>query len=171
MNALDILILIFIGWGIFRGFTRGLVRQAGGFLALLAGIWLAANYAEETKKWFSFAGDVSGVVAFICIVVGTILAGYLFSFLLTKLLEKISLGPINKIGGGLFGGLKTALLLSVIFGLMVSAGKKIPAVDLNSRHHSTLYTYIGPLAPTLFPKMKKELGTLMKGSTENPQKN
>jgi membrane protein required for colicin V production len=165
MNALDIVILVPLAWGIFVGLRKGFVKQISGLIFLIGGIWLAATYSEKVSPWFSFAGEVGGILSFVCIVAATLLLGFLIALILTKLLEKLTLGPLNKIAGAALGALKYGLLLSLVLNLMVRTGKKISALDISSRHNSLFYPYISKMAPLLIPKMENSIELLIEKNT------
>ncbi len=44
MNTLDLIILIILLFGAWKGFRRGLISTSGGLLGFLGGIWLAGRY-------------------------------------------------------------------------------------------------------------------------------
>ena len=64
------------------------------------------------------------------------------------------LGLINKIFGALFGGLKVAVILSIILLVLDIIPANIPFVSEDDKKESALYNYIKPLIPTLFPNIK-----------------
>lgn len=161
MNALDIVILVPLAWGLFIGYRKGFVKQISGLIFLLAGIWLAVKYAGDLSPWFKFAGEVGGVVAFVSILICAVILGFLISLFLTKLLEKLTLGPLNKMAGALLGLIKYGVLLSLVFKLMVSTGKKINALDVSSRHSSVFYPYISEMTSIVVPEMEKTLNSLI----------
>jgi membrane protein required for colicin V production len=75
---------------------------------------------------------------------------------LTKLANFAALGILNKLLGGLFGGLKIALILSVLVLIFNSLNKSIPFVSDEEIEASILYNPVKSLAPMVFPSFIDE---------------
>jgi membrane protein required for colicin V production len=158
LNYIDLIILILLAWGAFRGFSRGLVLMVAAFIALIIGIWGAARFSGLTANWLANTMNVSSpymqlisfTITFLAIVIAINIAG----FVLSRILDAMALGFLNRIFGGFFGILKMALLLSVSL-LIINA--------FNSRHgfmpdkeieNSLLYKPVATLAPSIFPFLR-----------------
>ena len=95
----------------------------------------------------SWTGVISFAVTFIVIV--TVV--YLVGKILDSVMKAISLGFINKTLGAVFGVLKTALILSVIFVFLNTIDEKkhfLPSATINN---SFFYNPIADLVPSIFP--------------------
>ena len=164
MSVFDIVLIAFIGFGLFRGLMNGFFVEIASLIALVAGVYGAihfSNYAEtlidENSQWDEKTVNiVAFAVTFLVIVLVIAMAGKA----LTKLADFAALGIVNKIFGGLFGALKTALILSVILNVFDSMNRAVPLTDEKSIEDSVLYSPVKGLVPMLFPiilEKKKEL--------------
>ncbi len=113
---MDIVILVILLITLIIGLIKGFVRQVIGLAAVVAGLLLAAKYylpvsqivnrLVATEKW-------SGLIAFLVIFLAVLVAGWLISFLVSKLIR----GPLKFIDhliGGALGLLKGILICGVI---------------------------------------------------------
>ena len=89
------------------------------------------------------------MITFIVIVVVISLAGKA----LTKLASFVFLGLLNKILGGLFGGAKIALILSVIIMLMNKVHWAKSLISEEDKNQSILYQPVSELAPLVMPSL------------------
>ena len=75
---------------------------------------------------------------------------------LTKLADFAALGVLNKLLGGIFGGLKIALILSILLLIFNTLNKTIPFVSDEEIETSILYNPVKSLAPMIFPNFINE---------------
>src|SRR5690606_28344172 len=122
MSVLDVVLLALLILGFSRGFIRGFFVELASVIALIAGIYgafhfsnYAASYLKDRVDWDENTINIAAlVVTFVAIVLIIALTGKA----LTKLADFAMLGLFNKLFGALFGGLKTALILSVFLIVM-----------------------------------------------------
>ena len=118
MSYLDIIIIVPLLWGLVRGLMRGVVKEVTVIVAVIAGLIVARLFAADVAEWmqniFSWDKSVLQVVAYGVLFVGVTLLLNILSVLLSKFLQAISLGWLNRLAGGLFGCLKWALIMSVV---------------------------------------------------------
>src|SRR5690606_41474776 len=77
MNYLDIIIVIPLIWGAYKGFRKGFVIEIASLVALVLGVWGGINFSSYSAEYLSKAFNISAeimpllsfVVAFIAIVV------------------------------------------------------------------------------------------------------
>ncbi|MDT8402303.1 MAG: CvpA family protein, partial [Bacteroidales bacterium] len=69
MNYIDIIILAFIAWAIYRGFKNGLFVEIASIAALVLGIWGSIRFSWFTQnkliEYFDMQGEYLGLIAFI----------------------------------------------------------------------------------------------------------
>lgn len=156
MSIVDIIIVVLIILGLVRGFMRGLFVEIASLVALLAGLYgaihfsnYAATFLEEHFEWDEqYINIVSFAITFLVIVILISLAGKA----LTKLANFAALGIFNKVFGGVFGAIKTALILSVLIIIYEKMTFQDEEQSLpNWAEGSALYTPIRELAPSIFP--------------------
>lgn len=164
MSVLDIILAALILFGLVRGLMKGFFVEIASLIALVAGVYgaihfsnYAATFIDENSKWDEKTVNlVAFAITFLIIVMVIALAGKA----LTKLANFAALGILNKLLGALFGGLKIALILSVILIVFDSMNRAIPFTDEETIEDSVLYNPVKSLVPMIFPAIlekKKEL--------------
>ena len=79
---------------------------------------------------------------------------------MTKLANFAALGVINKFLGALFGGLKIALILSVVLLVFNRVNSTLDLISEEELESSVLYEPVGALAPMILPQFLNEDKTL-----------
>ena len=119
MNYLDIIISLVLFYGLFKGFTRGLIIEAASLLSIIIGIFGALTFTPiiETLLSYFLTDDKlpSSIIIFTASLIIIVIGVNFFARNLTKFIKLISLGGINKVLGGIFGVSKYVLLISVLF--------------------------------------------------------
>lgn len=162
MNVFDIVITVFLLLGFVRGLMKGLFIEVASLVALIGGIWGAihfsffiGDYLEESVSWSEKQISLAAfAITFIIIIVVVIMLGKF----LTKLADLAALGMVNKILGGIFGLVKTGLILSIIFVFFHRMNANITFIDKETLEESILYERIKNIAPTIFPSIIKNEG-------------
>ena len=172
MNVIDIVLGGLIIFGLIRGLFKGLFVEIASLLALVLGIYGAIHFSFYVAEFLISRTEwnektiniVAFVITFIIIVVVIGLAGKA----LTKIADFAALGLLNKLLGGLFGGLKIALILSIVLHIFDSLNRTLPFVEETTIHESCLYKPIKDLAPMLFPYVIKADVDLEEDTEEQP---
>lgn len=155
MSVLDIILLGLLLLGLINGFRKGFFVEIASLVALVAGVYgaihfsnFAADFLMEKVDWNEKTVNITAfAITFIVIVLLISLAGKA----LTKLADFAALGLLNKLLGAIFGVLKTAVILSVIFIIFDSFNKNLPFTDKKDLEKSTLYNPIKSLVSDVFP--------------------
>ncbi len=118
MNYLDIIISLILFYGLFKGFTRGLIIEAASLLSIIIGILGALTFTPIIESLLSyFISDdqlPSSVIIFTISLILIVLGVNFFAKNLTKFIKLVSLGGINKVLGGVFGVSKYILLFGIL---------------------------------------------------------
>jgi membrane protein required for colicin V production len=156
MNVFDIIIAVILLFAAVRGFMKGLFSEVASLVAIVAGVFCAIHYSyyveyflnDSILKW---SHQTNKIVAFAVTFLAVVLFIIFIGKVLTKLADITSLGFLNKILGGLFSILKSAIILSVIFLFFDKFNKTIPFVSEKTLDDSVLYNSVRIIVPTLFP--------------------
>jgi len=158
MNWIDIIILIFLAWGAFRGFTLGFILQVVTFIALVIGVWASIKFSGSMAEFLTKSLDMTGkylpVLSFIIIFALVLIVAHLIGMLLTRFFELVALGWLNRLGGILFGIFKMAFIVSVLLTVQNRMKEKIKLISEKQIQSSILYKPIAGIAPTFFPHLK-----------------
>lgn len=118
MNWLDALLLLPLLVGLVRGLMRGLITELIAIVAVVAGVVGARLLGVGFSGWIlhqtQWPEGVCDVVAYTLLFLGIAIVLNLFGRGLSKLLKAIHLGFLNRLGGGLFGVAKWALVVLVV---------------------------------------------------------
>lgn len=155
MGILDIALLTVLILGMVRGFSRGFFVEIASLVALIAGVYgafhfsgFAARFLKERVDWDENTVNIAAfAITFIVIVLVIALAGKA----LTKIADFAMLGLLNKLLGAIFGGLKAALILSVILIVLEKMHANVLFVTKADKDSSVLYKPIRSLVPAIFP--------------------
>jgi membrane protein required for colicin V production len=159
MNYIDVILCIPIVWGLYKGFTKGLIIEAATFVAFGLGVWGGIHFsdfiAHKISGWFNWKSPYLPVVSFAVTFLGIIIVVYFIAKLIQRMIEGMALSAINKIGGAVFGALKYAMVMSVIIFMIDALEESYPMVSVKTKNESVLYKPIGKIAPTLIPSLNK----------------
>lgn len=170
MTVLDIIILILLLLGLINGFRKGFFVEVASLVALIAGVYgaihfsnFAAEFLMEKVDWNEKSVNITAfIITFVVIVLLIALAGKA----LTKLADFAALGILNKLLGGIFGFLKTAVILSVVLLIFDILNANIPFTEEKDLEDSTLYDPVKSLVPKFFPIILEKKAEIEEGIEE-----
>ena len=160
MSFLDIVIGILLVWGLYKGLKNGLFVEIASLIALIAGIYgaihfsyLAGDYLNEKVNWSETYVKVAAfLITFFLIVVAIHFAGRF----LTKLADFAMLGLLNKIAGGIFGALKTAIILGALLIFFERLTSSFNFVDEETKKSSIFYEPVKEIGALVFSLVLEE---------------
>ena len=118
MNPFDILIILILGYCLVRGLFRGLVKEVSSIIGVLGGFYAGFTYYPKLAKPLSeliHSIAYLNILSFL-IIFCTVLAVVNVLGIIIKYLLNISfLGWVDRIGGLVFGIVKGALIVSILF--------------------------------------------------------
>ena len=157
MNYLDILLLIPMLIGAWKGFRNGLIIELFTLLALLVGIYAAIHFSDYAvdvlDKNTGYTGEYAPIIAFIL----TFLAVGAMVFFLGKALEKVvsivQLSAINKFAGIVFGVTKMMFVSSIIVIILDSIDQHNDFISKELKEASILYEPLKKISTTTMPAL------------------
>ena len=159
MTTLDIILLVLIGIGAVLGFMKGFLRQLAGLLSLVAGLLVAkALYVHVADEVFSQVTDSVGLargLAFVSIWLLVPLLFLLVASLLTRLMEAVSLGWLNRLLGAALGAVKYALVISLLLVMVDHFDTENALISRTQKSASVLYESVKGLAELFIPAARK----------------
>ena len=158
MNTLDIFILILFVPGIVRGLSKGFVEQTLSLLGIILSVYMAYHYHGSVYTWLSAHFEISQtvlhIVGFAIVLAGVLIVILLLANRITAVVEKASLGWLNRSLGVVLSIVVTALVLSVIILLFNMVNVKFGLVKSPILQDSLLYGALKDLGNTIFPYLK-----------------
>ena len=118
LTALDIVVIVLVGAGLFFGVMRGLVAEVlslfAWFLAILA---LSYLHGPVRDALTGVVGTVSGaaILAFVLVFGLVFIGGKLASRAVGKRVRSSVVGPVDRILGGGFGALKGLIGATILY--------------------------------------------------------
>ncbi|WP_338081511.1 CvpA family protein [Aestuariivivens sediminis] len=157
MSLIDILLSALLLFGIVRGFIKGLFVEVASIVALIAGIYGAIHFSNFVADFLiekvDWTEKTINIVAFAMTFIIIVLAIAIAGKALTKLADFAALGLVNRLLGALFGGLKYALILSVVLIIFEKTNKALTFMDDDEVNESILYEPIKSLIPLILPSI------------------
>lgn len=118
MNPFDILIFVILTYGVIRGIFRGLVRELASILGVLGGFYAAYTYYPQMAKlispWITNTAYLN-IVSYMILFMAVVIVVGILAVVIKYLLNIVYLGWVDRVSGALFGGVKAALIISVLF--------------------------------------------------------
>lgn len=118
MNVFDALVLFCLGYGLIRGLIKGFIIEISGVLALILGVFgalqFAAGVAYLIEDWIALDSRLILGISFLLLFIAIVYGISLLAKMLTKTLQIVALGLINRLAGGLFGLIKWILILTAV---------------------------------------------------------
>ena len=166
MNYIDIILCVPILWGLYKGFSKGLIIEAASIIALGLAVWGGIKFSDFLTGYIhahvSWDTKYLPVISFAVIFLGILILVYAIAKLIERVVKAVSLGFVNKLAGGIFGMLKFGLILSVIIFVLNAIEKNIRLIPAEAKQKSLLYEPVGKIAPLIIPGLRdSKLGEMM----------
>lgn len=141
----DIIIILILLWGAWRGWKAGLIKELFSTVGIVAGLVVATLFYKNLGEHFSpalgsgsLASYIGCVLAFVLLwVIVPILFGIIAN-ILTQAVKCLCMGPINSLLGLVVGAFKYFVLISFVFSAMSYAG----IISEQKKQSSKFYPYI-----------------------------
>ncbi|MEM6685077.1 MAG: CvpA family protein [Bacteroidota bacterium] len=177
MNFIDIILGGAIVGGFARGLMKGLFLEVASLVGLIVGLYGAIHFSyfagdflvENFPSWEeNYVNLAAFAITFIVILIAVTMAGKL----LTKVADFASLGILNKILGGAFGGLKMAVIVGAALVFFENANNTMQFVEEDKIAESKLYAPVKDVGGFVFAYVLEETdqnGTLDTFKTDTAQ--
>lgn len=139
MTVLDIVLAIPMGWLIFRGWKKGLVREVATLAGILAGIWAAVHLSQWVIELLDLKGESAVIIAFFIAFVGALVLTYLLGRGIEGLMKAAKLSILNHIAGATLGMLKALCILAVLLSNIVILDSHEKLITPKMKEESLLY--------------------------------
>ena len=105
MNEIDIIVVIILLIGLFRGYRNGLIKEIFNFVILFSSLYLSIRFSQIP------------IVSLLILVFATLSLLKFSRYILHKLTGVLFLGFLNRVFGSFFGLAKTLMLLLCLFSI------------------------------------------------------
>jgi membrane protein required for colicin V production len=159
MTYLDILLIIPLIIGGWRGFKKGFIIELFTLLALLVGIYAGIHFsdfmADILKENIGLTTKYLPAIAFTITFLAVGAMVFFGGKVLEKMIKVVALGPINKAAGAIFGVLKMLFILSALLAILESIDEKNDFIPQALKDNSLLYNLVKETAMSTIPALKE----------------
>lgn len=159
MNYVDIILIIPLLWGLYKGFSKGLIIEAATLIAFGLAVWGAVKFHDFLSGWLAdslgWTSNYLPLISFAVIFIGVLLIVFGIAKLIEKFVKAVSLGLLNKLGGAVFGILKFGLFLSMLIFFLEAINKTVSFIPDETKKNSLLYEPVQKIAPTVIPGLNE----------------
>ncbi len=159
MKTLDLIIIIPLAWGAYKGYKKGLLMEIFGAVALFLGIMGGFSLLDEGMNILREIKLLENsrllpLIAFLGIFAGIIYGVHLLGKLLEKAIDTTPAGALNNLGGALLGILKWAFTFSLILWMLEKANYDPPREYTQG---TVAYPYLVEYSPVIMEEASKLL--------------
>lgn len=158
MNLLDILIVVPIAFGVWRGFKKGFIIELFTFLALFIGLYAGIHFSDSVsgflKDQFSIESEYLPTIAFTVtfLLIGAMV--YFAGIAIEKAVKAVQLSLPNRLLGAFVGGLKMLIFTGAAILLIESYDEKSDIVSEETKEDSLLFLPVENTTAFIMPALK-----------------
>ena len=171
MSWLDIIILLPLLIGLVRGLMKGLIVEVISIAAIILGVIGAKLWSAAFAAWlilqFEWSETAAIVVSYALLFTGIALALNIFGRLLSKLFQKIQLGWLNRLLGGVFGLAKWGIVMASLVLCLHTLDTQFQFITPELKEKSMVYTNITPYAEKAWKEIKSQVEAQQAKTQEN----
>lgn len=161
MNALDIILLAAFIPAVVRGITKGFLEQFLMLAGLVLGIWAAYHFSnlmcDIIRPHIDASDTLISVAGFVLVLVLVVLAVFIITKLLTKVIKTTLIGWVDKLLGIVAGILVTAIVLAALIIAFDSMNQSLELYTGDYLQKSHVYTFLKDAGYAAFPYLKNLL--------------
>ena len=124
MNLIDLIIIALLGYGLIKGYKKGLIIELSSFFGVFIAFFISINLDDIVSKYIveliNINFDILNIIVFILTFLLSYSAIIFIAKGFTKLIKFVYLGLLNSLLGSLFGGLKLLLILMILSKIIFS---------------------------------------------------
>ena len=124
MNLIDLIIIALLGYGLIKGYKKGLIIELFSFFGVFIAFFISTNLddviSRQIVELITINFDILNIIVFILTFLLSYSAIIFIAKGFTKLMKFVYLGLLNSLLGSLFGGLKLLLILMILSKIIFS---------------------------------------------------
>ena len=124
MNLIDLIIIALLGYGLIKGYKKGLIIELSSFFGVFIAFFISINLddiiSRQILELININFDILNIIVFILTFLLSYSAIIFIAKGFTKLIKFVYLGLLNSLLGSLFGGLKLLLILMILSNIIFS---------------------------------------------------
>lgn len=115
MNIFDLVVVLAVIISLFMGWQRGLVWQLVQLAVLVIALYLSTFFSEDIGLLVGAKHDLASIAGFIIIFFVSLVVTFVVGYLTRSMFHAVGLKFVDSFLGMFFGGVKTLLILGVLF--------------------------------------------------------
>jgi membrane protein required for colicin V production len=152
---MDIIIGILLVFGLYQGIKNGLFVEIASIVSFILGVFLAIKFSYVVKSFLedfvSWNPQSIQITAFVLTLILVVIGVHLLAKIFTKVADFAFLGWANKLAGGVFSVLKTALLIGIVLNLLQKINIDNQFISKEKQENSLLYRPIVETTAFMMP--------------------
>ncbi len=171
MNVLDVIVLGVLVAGIVKGWTSGFLRQvasvSGFFVGLLAAFLLYSAVGDWLAPRVGSSVPVGRMLAFVLLWIGVPVALSFLAHLLTRAIQSVNLGGLNRFGGACLCALKYVVFLSCLLNVLAIVRLVPGEMVSGSRLYSPVCAISGKMFEVCMPHVVRVVDGVISPFTDD----
>ena len=151
MNVFDIIVYIALAWAIFNGWRKGFLLQMLSLVAIVAAIYMAAEYGAQVGTMLGLESPTASIAGFIIIFLAALIGITILAHLMRVVFRFAGLGVADVILGILLSIVKVGLILAVLFAWFDSVNKDYQWASKECVEESRWYKPIASVVDKVTP--------------------
>lgn len=155
MNYIDIILGLILLFSAIGGYKNGLIAEVASLAALILGIWGAIHFSDITTglliKYFDLKTDYLNLISFGITFIVIVILVHIVANVVSNMVDSVMPGVVNKLGGMVFGLLRSILFLSIVLMVFDKIDEDVEIISKDVKSNSRMYEPIRNLAPSIFP--------------------
>jgi membrane protein required for colicin V production len=156
MRNTDILLIVPLVWGTYRGFYRGLISEITSLVAIIIVFYVSVKYYAAFATFLNshihskLSPTYLSIASFVLLFLFLFVIFYAVSLKIERMTEALHISLINHLAGGLFGFAKWAFMVSMVISLLSMFGNQADFTLIKFNHTLTYY-HLQVIAPNIMP--------------------
>ncbi len=155
MNYIDIILGLILVFSAIGGFKNGLITELASLAALILGIWGAIHFSGITTdlliKYFGLKTGYLNLISFGVTFIVIVILVHIVGNVVNNMFDSGILGITNKLGGMIFGLVRSILFLSIVLMVFDKIDNDVQIIPEETKAKSRMYEPIRNIAPSIFP--------------------
>lgn len=158
MNYLDIILVLPLIIGAWRGFKKGFIIEIFTLLALLVGLYAGIHFSDFIsgllREYLGMTSEYVPIIAFTLVFLGVGAMVYFAGKMLERAVTAVALTPLNKFAGLVFGTIKMLFFTSAALVILESYDQKGEFLPEELKSKSLLYHPVKNVSLLTIPALR-----------------
>ncbi|GGD17273.1 CvpA family protein [Flavobacterium orientale] len=156
---MDIAIGILLIIGLYQGIKNGLFVEVASIISFILGVFIAIKFSYLVKGFLegyvSWNPQTIQITSFVITLILVVIGVHLLAKIFTQIASFAFLGWINKLAGGVFSVIKTALLLGIVLNLVQKINVDNQLISVEKQDNSIFYRPILDTTAFMMPMVSQ----------------